>query len=106
MPDFCLLIVLLICGFGGAAALFGSFEAREPAYFLLALVFGFIGFWDVRWWVYAYDDWKNTNVSSVVASFEIQTMTNADGSQYQIYYDYKALKIIKDYLRSLGYIEQ
>ena len=92
MPDFCLLIVLLICGFGCVAALFASGD--EPGYFFLAVVFAVVGFFDVKWWVNAYGDWKNNNVSSLVTSFEIQTLTDADGFQHQIYYDYKALKII------------
>ena len=95
MPDFILLAVALICVLGCIAAFCAAFaEPPEAAYLLLAIVFAVVGFFDIKWWVHAYDDWHDNNVSSVVASFEIQTMTNADGSQYQIYYDYKALKII------------
>ena len=95
MPDFILFAVAFICVIGCIAAFCAAFaEPPEAAYLLLAIVFAVVGFFDIKWWVHAYDDWKNTNVSSVVASFEIQTRTNPDGSQHQIYYDYKAGEII------------
>jgi len=95
MPDFILLAVAFICVIGCFAALLATFqEPPEASWFLLAIIFAVVGFFDIKWWVHAYGDWKDTNVSLVVASFEIETLTNADGSQHQIYYDYKAGKII------------
>ena len=90
MPDFILLIVVLVALCAAVTAFIAAYTDREPSWLCGTFAMGVIASLTIWWWATAYTTLQTTATYRVVESFEIQTLTLDDGSKYQIYIDYSS----------------